>query len=273
VAKKKVVKSQAKPAAGKKWEASAEAKSAAGTLRVWAWVSWLVAIALEGIAIWWLMSPDTFFIDLDFNVWILVGALVVIAILAILGSQLWKRANQHDPASRKDAFKFFVQNQLGAIVTLIAFLPLIVIILANKDMSGRDKTIAGAVGGVLMVVAVLLGISWNPPSVEENTENLAQYPVESERIIALTGQDQVFWVLNGSVYHLCAEADDVNIESEDGQIYAGTVAQARAEGMEGLTLEIEDELGDCGFEIPENIDDIVAEVRAERENGPVVIEP
>ena len=102
----------------------------------------------------------------------LIGLLVIIAIFAIAGSLMWKAANKHDPASKSEPFKFFVQNQLGAIITLIAFLPLVVLIFMDKDMDPKNKKIAGGVGVVLAVVATLFGVSYSPPSVEQYTEDM-----------------------------------------------------------------------------------------------------
>jgi len=56
---------------------------------------------------------------------------------------MWKRANKHDPASREDKVRFFVQNQLGAIITLIAFLPLLAMVFLDKDMDPKTKKVAG----------------------------------------------------------------------------------------------------------------------------------
>ncbi len=75
--------------------------------------------------------------------------LVVIAVFAIAGSMMWKTANKHDPASKSEPVKFFVQNQLGAIITVLAFLPLIVLIFMDKDMDPKNKKIAGGIGVVL----------------------------------------------------------------------------------------------------------------------------
>jgi len=65
---------------------------------------------------------------------LLIGLLVVIAVFAMLGSVLWKKSNRHDPATKAEPFKFFVQNQLGAIITVLAFLPLLALIFLDKDM-------------------------------------------------------------------------------------------------------------------------------------------
>ena len=72
---------------------------------------------------------------------------------------MWKAANKHDPARESDRARFFFQNQLGAIITLIAFLPLIVLIFMDKDMDPKNKKIAGGVGAVLAVAATLIGVS------------------------------------------------------------------------------------------------------------------
>jgi len=102
------------------WAATQDQKGKAKKLRLFAGLSWLVAIGTE-----------------------IVGLLVVIAIFAIAGSLMWKRANKHDPASREDKVRFFVQNQLGAIITLIAFLPLLAMVFLDKDMDPKTKKVAG----------------------------------------------------------------------------------------------------------------------------------
>ena len=106
------------------------------------------------------------------NLPLLIGTLVGIAIFAIAGSLLWKAANKQDPARESDKAKFFFQNQLGAIITLVAFLPLVVLIFMGKDMDPKNKKVAGGVGAVLAVVATLIGVSWMPPSVEQYTKDM-----------------------------------------------------------------------------------------------------
>src|SRR5205814_10555758 len=86
----------------------------------------------------------------------------------------WKAANKHDPARESDRAKLFFQNQLGAIITVIAFLPLVVLIFMDKDMDPKNKKIAGGVGAVLAVAATLIGVNWNPPAVEQYTKDMNQ---------------------------------------------------------------------------------------------------
>jgi hypothetical protein len=241
VPKKKVVRvesTQASQAGEPTSKPTPQAKSFATRLRIIAVVLWLLAVGIEGFSIWWLLWKQH-----GVNMILLIAAIVVIAVLSIFGSLLWKRANRADPASRSEPIRFFVQNQLGAILAIVAFLPLIVVIFTNKNMNGQQKTIAGGIAVVAMVVAMIAGVSINPPSAE-------QYYDETQRVHQLTGQDLVYWTKEGSVYHLCQAASAVNLESEDNTIYSGTVGEAHAEGKERLTLQVDQEMKQCGYAIP-----------------------
>jgi hypothetical protein len=241
---KKVVRVDGDDSGGTRprWRPTDEASSSATKLRVVAVVLWLLAISGEVFGIFWVLP------QVPVNMVLLIGLLVVIALLAGGGSLLWKKANRLDPASRSDGARFFVQNQLGAIITVLAFLPLIVMILLNKDMSGKEKALAGGIGAVLMVVATLVGVEWDPPSVE-------QYDAETNQVIDITGQDLVYWTKHGKVFHLCEDASAVNLESRDNTIYSGTVADAHAAGKDRLTLQVDQEARQCGFAAPAEPED------------------
>lgn len=265
---------------GDGWKPDAAAKSGATTKRVIAVILWVIAIALEGVGIWYLLTqlrgtnvdgdpiPQP-----DWLLWAIIGLFVLLGILTIVGSQLWKSANHADPASRQEPVKFFVQNQLGAIISVIAFVPIIIVLLLNKNVDGRTKGIAGAVGAVVLVAAVLLNIDYNPASQEENTEQVVEGEIANEGQIdeytaiveELTGGDQVAWTPAGHVYHLCTDASAVNQESEANEIRTGTVADAHADGKDGLTLQIDQELGQCSLPEPETLDEIEAEVQQLRD--------
>jgi hypothetical protein len=241
---KKVVQAQTTAAeaeeAAADFKPTPEAKGKATSRRIIAVILWVVAIGLEAFAIFWLLRQVPFE---TLHLILLIAAIVVIGGLAIGGSVLWKQANRLDPARKSDKVRFFVQNQLGAIITVIAFLPLIILIFLNKDMDGKQKGIAGGIAILALLVAGYFGLSLNPPSVE-------QYTAETAKVIELTGQDLVFWTKSGDVYHLCENASAVNLESQDNQIYSGTVAQAHADGKDRLTLQVEQEMEQCGFEMP-----------------------
>jgi hypothetical protein len=257
----------------KEWRATQGQKSAAKRLRIFAALSWIVAIGGEiaGIV---LLRQGKF--DQG-NLPLLIGILVGIAIFAIGGSLMWKAANKHDPASKSEPFKFFVQNQLGAIITLIAFLPLVVLIFMDKDMDPKNKKIAGGIGAVLAVAATLIGVSWSPPSVEQYTQDMntcaaqikANQPTtacspevaeqakdiarDSKTVTEATnGQDVVYWIAPEAgatkskhplVFHLC---DDVS-PLRGKTVNSGSVTEAYSENATRITKQIPMEQNQCGF--------------------------
>ena len=83
----------------KVFEATPEAKGKAKQLRIFAFIAWLLAMGGQVYAIMNLISDETM-------VWLIV-AIVVILILAITGSTLWKKANNLDPASEKEPTHVF----------------------------------------------------------------------------------------------------------------------------------------------------------------------
>jgi hypothetical protein len=192
--------------------ASDESKAKAGTLRMFSIVSWIAAIGLEAGAILLLRKPP---IQMTWLITLIAADLI----FAVAGNLMWKQANRFDPASEKEPFRFFVQNQLGAIIAVIAFLPLVLLTLTSKDLKGRQKALVGAIGVAALVIAGLTGIDFNPPSIEQYAEQTAQ--VES-----LTGTNSVFWTKSGTRYHLFSDCYHINTGKTD-EIFNGTVAQAR----------------------------------------------
>jgi len=262
------------------WQASQDQKNKAKKLRMFAIISWIIAIGTEIAAII-LVVKDTFN---QGGLALMIGLLVVIAIFAIAGSIMWKKANRHDPASREDTVKFFIQNQLGAIITLIAFLPLLAMIFLDKDMDPRTKKIAGGVGVVLAAVATFLfGADYNPASQEQYTQDMNECAAQikagepttacspavaeqaqeiaedSEAVAEATksadnplGQDVVYWIAPKAgetksdsklVFHLCAEVSTLRGKN----VNSGTVTEAYAQNAVRLTKQIKMEQRQCGF--------------------------
>ena len=199
---------------------------------------------------------------------------------------MWKAANRHDPARESDRFRFFIQNQLGAIMTVIAFLPLIVLIFMNKDIDPKNKKIAGGVGAVLAIIAALIGITYNPPSVEQYTKDMnscaaqikagqpttacspevaaqAQDIARDSKTVAdatkdsehPAGQDVVYWIApeNGAkksatphVFHICEGVSPLRGKT----VNHGSVTEAYAENATRITKQIPMEQKQCGFASP-----------------------
>lgn len=97
----------------------------------------------------------------------LIGLIIGALIFAVIGNLLWRKANRLDPASEKNEFKFFVQNQLGAIISVLAFLPLVVLIFTNKNLRGKQKGIVGSIAVAALAIAGLTGTDLDPPSKEQ----------------------------------------------------------------------------------------------------------
>jgi hypothetical protein len=263
----------------KEWRATHGQESAAKRLRILAALSWIVAIGTEVVGV--VLHRQHKF-DHG-NLPLLIGLLVVIAIFAIAGSLMWKAANKHDPASKSEPVKFFVQNQLGAIITVLAFLPLIVLIFMDKDMDPKNKKIAGGIGVVLAAGATLIGIDFNPPSVEQYTQDMNQCAAEiksgqptkdcspevAEQAQAIAqdsatvaeatksaanpnGLDVVYWIApeNGAktsatphVFHICQGVSPLNGKT----VNHGSVTQAYSENATRITKQIAMEQRQCGF--------------------------
>ena len=263
----------------KEWRATHGQHSAATRLRIFAALSWIIAIGTEVAGIV-LLRQHKF--DHG-NLPLLIGLLVVIAVFAIAGSLMWKAANRHDPARESDTVRFFVQNQLGAIITVIAFLPLIVLIFMDKDMDPKNKKIAGGIGVVLAVAATFIGIDFNPPSVEQYTKDMNKCAAEIKASQPTTdcspevadqakaiaqdsatvadatkdaahpgGRDVVYWIApeNGAkksatphVFHICQGVSPLKGKA----VNQGSVTQAYSENATRITKQIPMEQKQCGF--------------------------
>lgn len=263
----------------KDWQASQSQKSSAGTLRLLAAIAWIIAIGGEIYGIVMLYQGRFN----EGNLSLLVGLLIGIAVFAIIGNFLWKRANEKDPARKSDGFKFFFQNQLGAIITLIAFVPLILLILNDKNLDPQSKKVAGGVGAVLAVIATLLGVSYQPPSVEQYTQDMNECATQirsgqpttacSPEVAAQAqdiardtgtiteatktaenpnGQDVVYWIAPEAgaaksphplVFHLCANVSPL----KDKTVNSGSVTEAYAQNAIRITKQIEMEQKQCGL--------------------------
>lgn len=197
---------------------TAEAKGKATQLRLFAVLLWVLAIAAEVGAIFVLTKCAK---PIETKTWIwMIGLIVVDLILVIIGSMLWKKANRLDPAARKDKVKFFLQNQLGVIISIIAFLPLIVLIFTNKDLDGKQKGILGGIVVLALIIAGLSSADFNPPSVEE-------YSQQSTFVKELMGDDHVYGTKSGSKYHLYEDCQYLKSDRTT-ELFEGTVADLYA---------------------------------------------
>ncbi len=190
----------------------------AGGLRCGAIICWLVAICFEVLG--FLLYFDKIRLPLPTLAGI-IGVLVLDLIFVIIGSQLWKKANRIDPASKKNPVKFFLWNNMGVIVCIIAFLPYIILIFTDKQnkLDKKTKAIAVVVGIIALLIGGLCSYDWNPISSEEKAAAEA----------AITGE--VYWTQLGKVYHTSADCSHLN---NSDTLYEGDVDQAIADNKTRL---------------------------------------
>lgn len=163
--------------------------------RVFAVILWLLAVAAEALAIlvltYKVIVPDKYFM------YFIIGAIALDLIFLVIGSLLWKSANHADPVSSKNKVKFFLWNQMGLIAAIVAFLPVIIILLSNKKIDKKNKTILTVVAIVALVLGGALSVDYNPVSRESFEQQAA---ANAQQLGA--SSDSVYWTEWGKSYHL-----------------------------------------------------------------------
>lgn len=180
--------------------------------RLLAVLFWLIAIAFEVAVI--LLFNGTLYIPGNEMVYMIVG-IAIILIFVIIGSQLWKKANRIDPVSRKNKLKFFLWNQMGLIAAVIAFFPLVILLLQNKELDKRTRQTLAIVAVVAFLIAGAFSIDYNPVS----SEDLDQ--AKSDSYILSDGT--VYWTRWGKKYHFDLDCYTL---SRSAVIYEGTIEEA-----------------------------------------------
>ncbi len=212
--KKKIVSADTgeEVAAGSKKKTAAAPVGNAKGLRIGAVILWVFAIVFEVLALLVVLGK----VDLRFMSQLaqLIVFLILDLACVIAGAQLWKKANHIDPASEKNKVKFWLWNNMGVIVCVIAFVPFIILLLTNKNVDKKTKTIATIVAIIALLLGGLFSYDWNPVSLEEK-----------EAAVQALGSDDVYWTRFGRVYHT---HDDCQALNQSEELTYGTVEQAIA---------------------------------------------
>ncbi|HHT21964.1 MAG TPA: hypothetical protein GXZ87_01460 [Bacteroidales bacterium] len=209
------VEGSGKTASQATWKPTEENKSKATRNRVIAAILWVLAVVAQLIAIRHIIQV------VPIKMWFVIVLIVVDLALAIVGSILWKKSNRLDPPSEKNKFLFFLQSQLGLFTAIIAFLPLVIVIFTNKNLDGKQKGILGGIAIAALVAAGLVGTDFNPPSVE-------QYTQDSNYVKELMGSDYVYWTKSGSKYHLYQDCQHLKGDRTTEIFEGGSVSDAYA---------------------------------------------
>ncbi len=198
-----------------KIEQTGDPKKRATCKRVWAIICWIIAIAFEVIGILKLTEVINWFSGLDITYFLII-CIVLDLIFVIIGSLLWKKANHIDPASEKNKTKFWLWNNLWSILSVIAFLPIILLIFTDKDLDKKTKGWAGGIAIAALAIAFLGSYDWNPVSIEwlERAE---------KEVLQVSPSGTVYWAEHSKKYHV---DQDCPAFSRSETVYEGTVRDA-----------------------------------------------
>ena len=202
-----------------------EKKKSATVKRVIACVLWALALCCELMAILVINEKIKlpFFSthdDVRIALWLpLIIFIVLDLACCLIAAFLWKKSNRLDPIKKTgNQVGFVILTQLGVIMAVLCFLPLIILILVNKKLDKKTKAIFTIVAIVALLLAGLLGADWNPISKEE---------AEAAET-AITGD--VYWTQYGRKYH--TDQDCQTIRNSD--LLVGTVEEAIEANRETL---------------------------------------
>jgi hypothetical protein len=145
----------------------------------------------------------------------LIAFIVLDLICVVVAGQLWKQANHIDPPSEANKVEFFLKSQLGAILSAVAFVPVIILMLTDQESDGQTKKLGVIAAVIALVIGMGTSIDFHPVSAEDLAE-------AEENAIAL-GTGTVYWTEFGHVYHLNPNCQAI-INSAD--IYQGDVQAA-----------------------------------------------
>ena len=203
-----------------KIEQTGDPQKRATCKRVWAIICWVIAIAFEVIGILKLTEVINWFSGLDITTFLIICILLDL-IFVIIGSLLWKKANHIDPASEKNKTKFWLWNNLWTILSVIAFLPIIILIFTDKDLDKRSKGLVGGIAIVALAIAGLASYDWNPVSMEwlERAE---------KEVLQVSPSGTVYRAEHSKKYHV---DQDCPAFSRSETVYEWTVRDAYERGL------------------------------------------
>lgn len=189
------------------------AKGDPGKRRPIAIALWIAAIVFEVLA--WLVFNGTIAnLPGKLMIW-LIAFIVLDLICVVVAGQLWKQANHIDPPSEANKAAFFLKSQLGAILSAVAFVPIIILMLTDQDADPQTKKIGTIAAAIALAIGAGTSIDFHPASAEDLAEM-------EETAIEL-GSGTVYWTPFGHVYHLNPDCQAI-INSSD--IYTGDVQAA-----------------------------------------------
>jgi len=220
-----------------KIEQTGDPKKRARTRRILAIVFWLIAIAFEVIGILRLNGNIQRFPNMQMATFLLI-CLGLDLLFFIPGSLLWKKANHIDPVSEKNKTKFWLWNNLWTILSVLAFLPIIIFVFTNKDLDKKSKKLVGGVAIAALVIAWLASYDYNPVSSE-------QLMRAEQEVLQVSPSGTVYWAKYSKKYHV---DKDCPAFSNSETVYEWTVRDAYERNLTDPCRRCIPELSDEEYE-------------------------
>ncbi len=154
----------------------------------------LIAIIFETIWILRLMDIITWFSWLEVKYFLLI-CIALDLIFFIAGSLVWKKANHIDPISEKNKLKFWSWNNLGTILSILAFLPMIIVVLMSKNLDKNTKKLVWWVAVAALAIAWLASYDYNPVSSEQLLR-------AEQEVLQVSPTGKVYWAPYSKKYHV-----------------------------------------------------------------------
>ena len=189
----------------KVFTASPEAKATARKFRTYAIIGWAVAMLAQVLCIMKLISDETLIG--------LIASIVVILAITFFSGRFWKKSNKLDPTSEKNALRFFLQNQLGAIMGVLCFLPMVISIFTSNNISGKTKAIAGTAASAAMTAAGISGAEFDSASIEKYTKEIKEQNKDAESVGI--NSNLVYWSKAGNKYHAYTDCQYIKGKSQN----------------------------------------------------------
>ena len=231
----------------------AERKGNATPFRIASAALWVLGIVAEVLAVVFLKKNKS-------TPWV-ITPLVIDFVLVVVGSQLWKHANHIDPPAKSEGFMYWLKTELGLVVAVIAFAPIVVILLLDKKADKKVKGIATIVAVVALVLAGVSGVDYHPATQEGLDAATQQAALLSDGGVA-------YWTEGGSVYHF---NPDCQALTHSAEIKQGTIEQAFDAGKtRGCKFCTEAE-GDDVLDEKKSDADVIADAKANQENSALEI--
>ena len=199
-----------------KWDSKVRWKK----FRIFAIICWIIAIAFEAIWILRLTEVINWFSSLDVTTFVII-AIWLDLLFFVPGSLLRKKANHIDPASEKNKTKFWLWNNLWTILSVLAFLPIIIFVLTDKKLDKKSKTLVTSIAVIALAIAWLTGYDYDPISSE-------QLELAEQEVLQVSPSWTVYWAEHSKKYHV---DKDCPAFSNSETVYEWTVKDAFERGL------------------------------------------